>query len=119
MEFVCPVCKTDGSIPEDRLEHPVSKTTCQSCGTILLVNPDSGKVDAHKSPLKDSPESEISGTQPIDKISSVLSMRSKESCIKDWPAIVVVVIILIVLIAAGIYLVLNPYLIQELLLSVC
>lgn len=45
MKFVCPVCKTEGSIPEDRLEHPVTKTTCQNCGSILLVNPDSGKND--------------------------------------------------------------------------
>jgi hypothetical protein len=103
MKFLCPVCKTEESIPEDRLEHPVTKTTCQNCGTILLVNPDSGNVDAHKSPLKDSPEFEISGTQPTDKAASVLSMRSKERGIKDWPAIVVVVIFLIVLIAAGVY----------------
>lgn len=103
MELVCPVCKTDGSIPEDRLEHPVTKTTCQNCGTILLVNPDSGNIDAHKSPLKDSPEFEISGTQPTDKGASVLSMRSKERGIRDWPAIVVVVIFLIFLIAAGVY----------------
>jgi ribosomal protein S27E len=107
MESVCPVCKNEESIPEDRLEHPITKTTCQGCGTILLVNPDSGKVDAHKSPLRDSPEFEIFSTQPSDKASSVLSMRSKEKSVRDWPAIVVVVIFLIVLIAAGVYFAVN------------
>jgi hypothetical protein len=107
MKFECPVCKTEGSIPEDRLEHPVTKTTCQNCSAILLVNPESGKVDAHKSPLKDSPEFKISNSQSTDKATSVLSMRSKERGIKDWPAVVVVVIILIILIAAGVYFAVN------------
>jgi ribosomal protein S27E len=92
MKFVCPVCKTEGSIPEDRLEHPVTKTTCQNCSAILLVNPESGKVDAHKAPLKDSYELENSSTQSTDRATSVLSMRSKEKGMRDWPAIVVLVL---------------------------
>jgi hypothetical protein len=106
-DYVCPVCRTDGSIPENRLEPPVTKATCHNCGTILLVNPDSGKVDAPKSPLKDSTKLEISGTQPNDENSSVLSMRSKERGTRDWPAIVVVVFFLSILIAAGIYFTVN------------
>jgi hypothetical protein len=67
----------------------------------LLVNPNSGKVDAHKSPLKDSTEFEISGTQPNDEVSSVSSKRSNERGTRDWPAIIVVVVFLLTLIAAG------------------
>jgi hypothetical protein len=107
MKFACPVCKTEGSIPEDRLEHPVTKTTCQNCSTILLVNPESGKVDAHKSPLKDSPELEISSTQSTDRATSVLFMRSKEMGMRDWPAIVVLIICLVILIASGVYFAIN------------
>jgi hypothetical protein len=119
MEFVCPVCKAIGNIPEKNLEHPVTKTTCQNCGTILLINPEKGNIDAHKAPLKDPLSLKRSSTQPTDEFSSVLSMRPQDMGSRDWPAIVVVVIILIVLIATGIFFVLHQDIIQESLLSVC
>jgi hypothetical protein len=119
MEFVCPVCKATGNIAEKNLEHPVTKTTCQNCDAILLIDPEKGNVDAHKAPIKDSLSLKRSSTQPTDAFSSVLSMRPQDMGSRDWPAIVVVVIILIVLIAAAIFFVLNPDIIQESLLSVC
>jgi hypothetical protein len=107
MEYVCPVCEEIGNIPEKNLEHPLTKRTCRNCGAILLINPENGKVDAHKAPLKDSLHLKNSNTQAIEKFESVLSDRLQDTVSRDWPAIVVVVIILIVLFAAGIYSVLN------------
>jgi hypothetical protein len=107
MEFVCPVCETIGKIAEKNLEHPLTKTTCQSCSAILLLNPENGNVDAHKAPLKDTLSLKRSSTQQSDEFSSVLSMSSQNAGSKDWTAVVVVGIVLIVLVAAGIYFVLN------------
>jgi hypothetical protein len=118
MEFVCPVCKVIGNIPLKNLEHPVTKTTCQTCGAILLINPEKGNVGAHKAPLKDSLSLKSSSTQPTGAFSSILSMRQQDIDSKDWPAIAVIVFILIVLIAAGIYFALNPDIMQEPLLTV-
>jgi hypothetical protein len=104
MEFVCPVCKVIGSIPGENLEQLVTKTTCQTCGAILLINPKNGNVDAHKAPLKDSLTLKSSNTQSAEAFSSILSMHQQDIGTKDWPAIAVIVFILIVLIAAGIFL---------------
>ena len=118
MEFVCPVCEAIGNIPENNLEHPLTKRNCQDCGAILLINPQKGNVDANKAPLKDSLSLKSSSTQPTDAFSSVSTMRPQDMGSRDWPAIVVVVIILIILIAAGIYFVLNLDITQGPLLSV-
>ncbi|MGD2186834.1 MAG: hypothetical protein PVI71_11935 [Desulfobacterales bacterium] len=107
MEYTCPVCQASSDITESDLKHPVTRTTCRSCGTILLINPDTGKVDAHKSPLKDSSALETLRSQPTDESASVLSKRSKDKESTDWTAVVVVVIILIVLISAGVYFAFN------------
>jgi ribosomal protein S27E len=119
MEFVCRVCKVIGNIPEKNLEHPVTKISCQTCGAILLINPEKGNVDVHKVPLKDSLTLKSSSTQPADAFASILSMRHQNIDSKDWPAIAVIFFILIFLIAIGIYFALNPGIMQEPLLSVC
>lgn len=118
MEFVCPVCKVIGNIPEKNLEHPLTKTLCQTCKAILLINPEKGSVDAHKAPLKNSLTLESANTHPTGAFSSIFSMRQQDIDSKDWPAIAVIVFILVVLIAAGIYFALNPDIIQEPLLTV-
>ena len=64
MKFICPICETGGSISPDKLVSPITKTTCQKCGTILLANPDSGKIDAYKSPFKGTGESDAVSTLP-------------------------------------------------------
>lgn len=46
MEFVCPVCKTNGNIVQDDLNQPATKTTCPNCGIILPINPADGSLDA-------------------------------------------------------------------------
>jgi hypothetical protein len=70
----------------------------------MLINPDSGKVDAHKSPFKNFLATETSGSRSTDKFTSVLTMQRQGKNAKDWTAIVVVVIILIILSSSGVYL---------------
>lgn len=103
MEFVCPVCKTNGNMTQSDLNHPVTKATCRNCGIILLINPADGSVDAFKSPLKDSPIMEASEGRPTDKTASVLSMSRQGEQSRDWTAVLWVAAILIILISAGFY----------------
>lgn len=102
------MCGASGTIPEDDLEYPVTRTTCAECGTILFINPDTGKVDAHKSPLKDAPAFKtISNDRSDDSSATVLSMRPEGKSAGDWTAVLVVAVIVLILISAGIYFALN------------
>jgi hypothetical protein len=103
MKYVCPICETDGSISEDDLAHPITKATCQKCGTILLVDADTGSVDAHKSTLKGTREFSVSADQTTEPDLPVLEMRPAARGSRDWTAITIVLIVLIILISAGIY----------------
>lgn len=38
MQFSCTMCEASGEIPEDELAHPVTRTTCRNCGTLLLID---------------------------------------------------------------------------------
>jgi hypothetical protein len=107
MEFLCPVCKTSGNISNKNLEHPVTKTTCQQCAAILLINPENGNVDAHTAPIKDTQSLKGSRKQPAESLSPTLSMRPMAEDSRDWPAIIVFVIVLAILISTGILLGLN------------
>ncbi|MGD2038872.1 MAG: hypothetical protein PVH28_13345 [Desulfobacterales bacterium] len=103
MKFTCPICETASDISKDHLAHPVTRTTCRNCSTILLINPETGKVDAHKSPLKDSPAIEAAGSPSADKGEAVLSAPSQDRDARDWTAIVVVTVIFLVLISIGVF----------------
>ena len=103
MKFTCTMCEAGGDIPEDKLAHPVTRTTCGKCGTILLIDSDTGKVDAHKSPLKDVPAIKTAGGRTTDEPEPVFSMRQQDRTARDWLAPVVVVFVLIALISAGVY----------------
>jgi hypothetical protein len=105
MEFVCPICETSANITKDDVDHSINKATCNNCGAILLINPASGKVEAHKSPFKDSPILETSENASTDD--AVPSKRSQGKGSKDWVAIVCFALILIFLISAGIYFALH------------
>jgi hypothetical protein len=107
MKFTCPICETAGNISQDNLDYPVTKATCQNCGSILLINPDTGNVDAHKSAIKDAPAGGTSGSRSTDEPAPVLSMRPQGKEPRDWTAVVVVSIILAALIFAGVYFVVN------------
>ena len=107
MEFLCPVCKTIDNISNKNLEHPVTKTTCQQCAAILLINPENGNVDAHKAPIKDTQSLKGSREQPAESLSPTLSRRMMAGDSRDWPAIIVFVIVLAILISTGILLGLN------------
>ena len=108
MKFVCPLCESDGSISEDNLIHPVTKTTCRQCGTILLVNPDTGSVDAHKSPLKGTREFAVSANQTSETDLPVLERDRTHQGSRDWTAIIIVLVVLAVLISVGVYLMFHP-----------
>ena len=58
MEFICPVCKTAGEIPEDDSVQPAWQTTCQKCGEVLSIERETGLVRAQ------SGSSEASGMRP-------------------------------------------------------
>jgi hypothetical protein len=103
MKFTCPICETSGDLSKDNIAHPVTRTTCRNCSTILLINSKTGKVDAHKSPIKDTPVVEASGNPSTDKAEAVLSTRSQDRNAGDWMAMVVVAVIFLVLIAVGVF----------------
>jgi hypothetical protein len=118
MNFVCPICEAAVNLPEDNFEYPVTKKMCQSCGTILFVDPVGGNVDAYKSPFKSSTVLKISNTERIDRDKSVLSLSSQTQGAKDWLAIIVVGSILAILIAAVLYFFNNLDIIQVTLQSI-
>ena len=103
MEIVCPVCKTTAEMSRNDLEHPLTKTTCRNCETILLINPVTGKVDAHKTTIKDAHSLTNSGKGEETAFASFVSRRPQVSMEKDWTAVVVIAIVVGVLVAAGIY----------------
>jgi hypothetical protein len=107
MKFSCPICKASGNISENDLEHPVTRTTCPDCGTILLVNPDTGNVDAHKTPFKDHRAFKTFDNRSADGPAPLLSQRPEGTSTRDWTAAVVVAIIVLLLISAGMYFALN------------
>lgn len=113
MEYVCPVCETAGNSPENDPEKPIIKTTCRSCAAILLINADSGRVEAHKSSLKDAEGLAVSEIQQKGGASSVLSMRPEAEKSRDWLAISVVAVVLIITISAGIYFTVHRGIIQK------
>ena len=101
MEFICPVCKTAGDIPEDDSVQPAWQTTCQKCGQALSIERETGRVQ----PI--SGDSETSRTRAKYETSSVLSMRPADQGKKDYTAIGVFSVVLAILIAAGVYFTLN------------
>jgi hypothetical protein len=108
MKFICSICEASGEIPEGELERPVTRTICQNCGTILILNSDTGEVVVHASPLKDFSAIETSGNRSsTDMSESVLSMSPRGRTAKDWTAVVVVAAVLLILISAGICLAFN------------
>ncbi|MEJ2728284.1 MAG: hypothetical protein P8185_07200 [Deltaproteobacteria bacterium] len=107
MKFICSICEASGEISEGELERPLTRAICQNCGTILIINPDTGKVVVHASPLKGSSAIETSGNRSTDSSDSVLSMSPRGRTAKDWTAVVVVAGVLLVLISTGIYLAFN------------
>ena len=84
---------------------PITKTACRKCGTILLVDSNTGAVDAHKSPFRDIGESDGSGieTSGNNAAPPVLEMGSTDKGSRDWTAIIILTIVLVLIIFAGIY----------------
>jgi len=62
-----------------------------------------GRVDAHKSPLKGTREFAVSGGQTTETGIPVLEIRRADPGSRDWTAIIVTLIALAVLISAGVY----------------
>jgi hypothetical protein len=104
MQFSCPVCNTAGDIETAGSDHPVVRTTCRQCQAILMVNPGSGEVEAHKAALKDEPQLSRDSHRFSDDSPSVLFMGKKKERRRDWPAIAVLLLALLILAAAGFWL---------------
>lgn len=104
MQFSCPVCNAAGDIETAGSDHPVVRTKCRQCRAILMVNPGSGEVEAHKAALKDEPRLSRDVTPLAEDAPSVLSMGAKRERRRDWPAIAVLLLALLVLAAAGFWL---------------
>ena len=105
MKFVCPICEAEGHIEEEDPARPTIRTTCQNCGTILLIDPDSGNVEAYKSPFKGTREYALTDTEKPDTEVPVTEMRPTKGE-RDWTALITVSVVVIVLISTGIYLIL-------------
>ena len=101
MEFICPVCKTAGDIPEDDSVQPAWQTTCQKCGKALSIERETGLAQ----PL--SADRRTSGTRPKYETSSVLSMGTRNKGKRDYTAIGIFSVVLTLLVAAGVYFTLN------------
>lgn len=99
MKFTCSLCGTEGEIQGEDTKKGVASTTCSHCGAILFVDPDSGRVEKHKSPVKDTSRIRQESTRSSDSVMDV----PRESGTRDWLAIGVVVFVLALLCAAGIY----------------
>jgi hypothetical protein len=94
-----------GLIAEENLARPTSRATCQNCGTILLINPDSGSVEAYKSPFRETREYALTDTEKPDGELPVAEMGPTKGS-RDWTAIITVVLVVMILISTGIYLIL-------------
>lgn len=103
-QFECPVCKATGDVPASEKDQAVAKTKCPQCSAILMVNPRSGSVEAHKAGLKDAPRLGEEDSPFGGGASSVSSMAKQKDRGRDWPAVVVVLAAVLVLIVAGIWL---------------
>lgn len=104
MKFSCPVCNTDGDIETAGNDPPVVRTKCRQCRAILMVNPVSGEVDAHKAALKDEPRLSPETPSFGGNAPTVLSMGEKKDQRRDWAAIGVLLLALLILAAAGLWL---------------
>jgi len=103
MKFTCSLCGTEGEIQPDDDHKGVFRTTCGNCDAILFVDPDSGRVEKHKSPVKDTSRISQRSTRSSESVMDI----PKETGSRDWLAIAVVALVLVVLCAAGVYLAVN------------
>ncbi|MEJ2165786.1 MAG: hypothetical protein P8X90_09675 [Desulfobacterales bacterium] len=105
MKFTCPICETEGHISEQEPATPTVRTTCRQCGTILLINPRTGSIDAYKSPLRGTREYALTESHEPEPALPVSELRPATGS-RDWPAVVTVMLVVLILISAGIYLIL-------------
>lgn len=105
MKYICPICEKEGHISEKNPAYPISRTTCRNCGTILLINPDTGSVDAHKSPLRGTREYVFTDPEKPDAALPAAEMRPTKGS-RNWTAIITVTLVVIIFITTGIYLIL-------------
>ncbi|HHP7235829.1 MAG TPA: hypothetical protein ACFCUC_14450 [Desulfobacterales bacterium] len=101
MKFTCSLCGTKGEIRPEDTGKPVNRATCENCGAILFLDPD-GRVEKHKSPVKDTSRIRPASTQGSDSVMDVPG----QSGTRDWLAIAVVGLVVALLCAAGIYVIL-------------
>jgi len=105
MQFICPLCSAAGDIERTGRDQTVVRTKCRRCQAILMVNPGSGEVEAHKAALKDEPRLSREVPPLGEDAPSVLSMGEKKERRRDWAAIAVLLLALLVLAAAGFWMI--------------
>lgn len=111
MKFICPVCQTEGDIPEHEVGPGQStpQITCLKCGTELSIEHPGGPVQVQKRRSGQDRQENRQASRAVPKYAetSVLSMRSQDMRKKDYLAIGVFAAVLCVLIATGVYFSLN------------
>jgi predicted Zn finger-like uncharacterized protein len=103
MQFECPVCQAPYNVPDDKLPQIINKAACKKCGTTMLINRETGEIEAESSPEELPDEFPIKDTRATDDVPSVLEMSAQSQGQRDYLAIGVVVVALFFLIAGGIY----------------
>ena len=108
MQFECPVCKAPYNVPDDKLPQTISKAACKKCGTTMLINKQTGEIDAEAS-IEELPDElpPIKDTRVTGDVPSVLAMSAQHRGQRDYLAIGVVAVALFLLIAGGIYVALS------------
>jgi hypothetical protein len=105
MKFTCPICETEGHISDEDPATSTTRTICRQCGTILLINPNTGNVELYKSPFRGTREYALTESHEPDPALPVSEMRPTSGS-RDWTAVVTVMLVVVILISTGIYLIL-------------
>jgi hypothetical protein len=103
MKFVCPVCGQEGDISAEESEYPLTKRKCRHCRAILIIDPDTGRVDAHKAGIKDQGDVGDLAAGEAENVSGVLGMSANSPVYRDWPARAVITLIAVIALAAVVY----------------
>jgi hypothetical protein len=103
MKFVCPVCGQEGDISEEESEYPLTKRKCRHCRAILIIDPDTGRVDAHKAGIKDQGDVGELSSGEAENVPGVLGMSANSPVYRDWPARALISLIALIALAAVVY----------------
>ena len=101
MKIICPFCKRTYNVPEERLPDPVSKASCSECGSVLLINKETGEIEGDTTPGKISAEPRMTSAVSEPDKPAIMPEALKGEGGRDYLAIGVFVAGLILLIVTG------------------